>query len=144
MAAFSVPMDSPIFDYPFFEYPIFIDSDTTILRETPNCEPVNEDRGALNRALWRARNDELLISRQARALAEAASIIRSLESALGSALNAEIQPLTPTVETTNQNPPSAKVESTSDSVAPERVSPVELTILPTVYTNIGSLLDVFA
>lgn len=108
------------------------------------CAQTERPDGELSRARARIRNDELLISRQARALAEAASLVRSLESALAREACTQTQPLPPVQATHTTNPASLAQHATQPATIEEHITVLERTVLPTVYTNVGSLLDVFA
>lgn len=100
--------------------------------------------GDLSRARGRDRNDELLISRQARALAEAASEIRSLESALARARTENLRSIPPPSPATQVEAANFPSHRAIEPFTEERISVQQIVLLPTVYTNVGSLLDLFA
>ncbi len=86
--------------------------------------------------------DELVLSQQARELARLSGAIHELEDAIARCRATDptgpagTHP-TPTIETEQ-----ARTDETTGRCSD--VTPVKVVIQPTVYTNIGSLMDVFA
>ena len=112
----------------------------------------NGCRSALAQAQAELRNDEILLSRQARELARQASLIGALESALASLRQPELTEVSP-CSTAGPASPDNQVDTGRidehaaghlDLGQEQRGNPQKLVVLPTVYTNVGSLLDVFA
>ena len=108
--------------------------------------------GGRTDAAARISNDELLLSRQARELAALSGTIRSLEGALASAnsaaIDAESALRTPDVSATGDvgivEPGSHRPPRVIGESSEGRIDIQKVLVLPTVYTNLGSLLDVFA
>jgi hypothetical protein len=91
------------------------------------------------------RNDQVLLTRQAREIAEQAATIRGLESRLAAASNTEpvscMPPTSATLDASSKPTRITTVETTETTID---VHVQKVTVQPTVFTNIGSLLDVFA
>jgi len=95
------------------------------------------------------RNDQVLLTRQAQELAEQAATIRGLEARLSAALSTEsvtcMPPTSATLDASSKPTgitPVQTTEATTETTIDVHVQVV--TVQPTVFTNIGSLLDVFA
>lgn len=102
---------------------------------------VDPDRGA---AAARRRNDQVLLTRQARLIAEQAALIGSLERridrlAATPPAPAPAAPAAPSAACEPRKVIAVEASSSATNVTVERT-----TVLPTVYTNLGSLMDVFA
>ena len=106
------------------------------------------DDGGRGECAERLRTDEVLLTRQAREIGSLSATITALRSALASERAARpddtagvtvVRPIAhdPTVSETTRIMPS---ERASGSERPE----IRQYVLPTVYTNNGSLIDVFA
>lgn len=103
-----------------------------------------QEAGALDRARARVHNDEMLLSRQARELAEAAGLVGALESALARARAHDHATLAPPTPIDAGGRIQLGIDRAPDAEYGTSVTVEQVTVLPTVYTNIGSLLDVFA
>ena len=112
--------------------------DEVVVRETI-CEPRGDGE--------RRRNDDLLLTRQAREIADQAATIRGLESRLARAsANAPLPWVPPTSVAADPGsiPIGGTPGSTEEAASTIDVHVQKVTVLPTAFTNIGSLLDVFA
>jgi hypothetical protein len=114
---------------------------TPVREEVIVQETICQHRGGAEQR----RNDDLLLTRQARELADQAATIQGLESRLAHALATD--PITVVLPTSaaldpGSNPTRITSHETTETVINVHVQ--EVTVQPTVFTNIGSLLDVFA
>jgi len=77
--------------------------------------------------------------------AQLAQVVRGLENALGRAVaDAEAVATREGPRTITPPPPTATLAPVRETIVPSTVRVEEVVILPTVHTNIGSLIDVFA
>lgn len=129
-----------------------IDAERSTVRPEGCRGALNACRSALGKATAEIRNDEILLTRQARDLARQASLIGALEGALAAANSAlavsagelrtsivERPPEASSLESASHHPPRLIGAPANEQVVVEK-----LEVFPTVYTNVGSLLDVFA
>lgn len=129
-----------------------INAERCSTEEASSPAEYNACRSALNQAVAELRNDQLLLSRQARELSRQAALIGALEGALAS-LSSPNTSSSPAADRPHLEAPSATMKIESSEQQPPRqigepsarhVIVQKLEVLPTVYTNVGSLLDVFA
>ena len=99
-------------------------------------------------AAERLRNDEVLLTREARAIAALSATVAELKSALAASMAVDsaqmshdtmVRPIAHD-PATSEAPRIAPTERLSLSQRPE----ITVNVLPTVYSNNGSLIDVFA
>ncbi len=94
----------------------------------------------------RLHNDEVLLTRQAREIAALEGLIGRLEQRLDRAENdlGDLRAAPPLERTMAPASPAVRVEPTEVDTPYEVVVREQVVVQPTVYTNLGSLLDVFA
>ena len=124
-------------------------ADTTHLGGAPSTETTAPRRdpgtgqGACSRSGFTPQRqpDRVTLSEAA----QLANVVRGLENALGRAVaDAEAAATRDGPRAITPPPPTATLAPIRETSVPSTVRVEEVVILPTVYTNIGSLIDVFA
>ncbi|MEC8734924.1 MAG: hypothetical protein VXX86_08100 [Planctomycetota bacterium] len=94
----------------------------------------------------RLHNDEVLLTRQAREIAALEGLLGRLEQRLDRAENdlGDLRSAPPLQGPEAPAAPAVRVEPTAVDTPYEVVVREQVVVQPTVYTNLGSLLDVFA
>ena len=108
----------------------------------------HHDRHDRSDAAQRLRNDEVLLTRQAREIASLSATVADLKSALAAGIAAEsVQTNGDTiVRPIMHDPPTSEVPriTPTQRVSLSQRPEITLNVLPTVFSNNGSLIDVFA
>ena len=106
------------------------------------------DAGARTEDSERLRTDEVLLTRQAREIAALSASVSALRAALAAGLDT---PWACSTDQTALRPPAATPTTTETTcIMPTECSPasqrpeIKQYVLPTVFSNNGSLIDVFA